>query len=125
MQQRVAADKEDPIQIFDTDLLTLVDGFLEDKFQVGIMGDFNIPLQGLSYLEQELKARGITDAIQTNYGYGDAPNTQVRGSKPINAIFMSETLEIIQGGYDKGRPDISDHRMIWADIAMDPFLGAD
>ena len=125
MQQRVAADKQDPIRTFNTDLLTLMDGFLEDKFQVVIMGDFNIPLQGSSYLEEELKAQGITDAIQTNYRYRDAPNTQVRGSKPINTIFMSKTLEIIQGGYNKGRPDISGHCMIWADIAMDAFLGAD
>ena len=36
MQQRVAADEEDPTKIFNADLLTLVDGFLEDNFQIVI-----------------------------------------------------------------------------------------
>ena len=125
MQQRVAADEEDPLKIFDGDLLALIDGFIADKFQIIVMGDFNIPLEGRSNLERELKARGIADAIGTTYGYTEAPNTQVRGSKPIDAIFASETLQIVQGGYDRGRPEISDHRMIWADITLDSLLGVD
>ena len=125
MQQRVAADEEDPLKIFDIDLLNLVDGFLEDNFQIVLMGDFNINLEGQSHLEKELKARGIEDVIRTTYGYAAAPNTHKRGSHPIDAIFASDTIQITQGGYDRGRPDISDHRMIWADITMDSLLGVD
>ena len=125
MQQRVAADEEDPIKIFDDDLLELIDGFLKDEFQMIIMGDFNAPITGESRLEQELEARGIGDIIQRTYGYATAPNTHLRGSKPIDAIFASETINITQGGYDKGHPEISDHRMIWADITLDSLLGVD
>ena len=125
MQQRVAADEEDPIRIFDMDILELVDGFLEDDFQIVLMGDFNMPLNGTSKLEKELKNRGIMDVIRSSYEYLEAPNTQQRGSQPIDAIFASETIQVVRGGYDKGRPEISDHRMIWADVTMDSLLGID
>ena len=125
MQQRAAADEEDPIKIFDTDLITLVDSFIEEGFQVVIMGDFNAPLQGRSLLERELYSRGIHDIIRTTYGYTEAPNTQKRGSQPIDAIYASETIQITQGGYDKGKSEISDHRLVWADITMDLLLGVD
>ena len=125
IQQRVAADEDDPIKIFDQDLLSMVDSFLEDKFQVVLMGDFNIPLDGRSSLEKELNERGIKDIIQSTYGYSEAPNTHVRGSRPIDAIFTSETIQMAQGGYEKGMPEISDHRLLWADLTMDSLLGVD
>ena len=125
MQQRVAADEEDPIRIFDEDLLELIDEFMKEKFQIVLMGDFNVALKGQSKLEKELKDRGIEDVIRSTYGYADAPNTHVRGSHPIDAIFTSDTIHIAQGGYDKGRPEISDHRMLWVDITMDSLLGVD
>ena len=73
------------------------------------MGDFNTPINGKSKIEKELRERGINDVIQGQYGYRQAPNTHARGSNPIDAIFMSETIPIIQGGYKRGFPEISDH----------------
>ena len=125
LQQRAASDEINPIKIFDMDMLEMIDGFIEDKFQVILMGDFNTAIDGTSTIVRELKDRGLRDAIQSQYGYADAPNTQIRGSKPIDAIFISETLNIIRGGYDRGRPEISDHRFLWADITIDSLLGAD
>ena len=125
MQQRAAADEEDPIKIFDTDLLTLIDEFIEENFQIVLMGDFNVALEGHSKIEKELQERGLEDAIRSTYGHMDAPNTHVRGSTPIDAIFISDTINITRGGYDRGRDEISDHRLLWVDITMDSLLGKD
>ena len=125
MQQRAAADEEDPIKIFDTDILEMLDTFIKDGFQIVLMGDFNTPLNGMSRLEKELAERGINDAIRTRYGYVEAPSTHQRGSNPIDAIYVSETIEVTKGGYDPGMPEISDHRLLWVDISMDSLLGID
>ena len=125
VQQRAASGENDPVKIFDQDILELVDGFLEEHFQVILMGDFNMPINGTSRLERELKERGIYDAIQRHYTYQKAPNTHARGSEPIDAIFVSDTIPLIRGGYEQGFTEISDHRMLWIDVHMDDILGGD
>ena len=125
IQQRAASNEENPIKIFDMDLLEVIDGFMEDNFQIIMMGDFNTEINGRSEIVKEFDKRGLRDAIQSRYGHADAPNTHVRGSKPIDAIFISDTINIIKGGYDRGRPEISDHRLIWVDITLDNLLGED
>ena len=124
-QQQAASDEPNPIKTFDKDILKLIDTFIEDNFQIIIMGDFNINLNGRSQIEQELRARGIEDVIQARYGRENAPNSHKRGSHVIDGIFASETLEMIKGGYDKGMDEISDHRLAWADFTLDTLLGID
>ena len=118
IQQRAAAGVEDPIKIFDEDIIEMIDTFIEDKFQIILMGDFNTPINGTGRLEKMLQIRGIKDVIQTRYGYSRAPNTHSRGSRPIDAIFTSETIEMVKGGYKEGYEEVSDHRMVWAEFSM-------
>ena len=125
MQQWVATETSYTLQTFDDDLLEMVDGFLDDLCQVIIMGDFNIPLNGTSSLQKELRERGIEDIITNRYMEREAPGTHRRGRHPIDGIFASESILMIQGGYEQGMSEISDHRMIWADITWDSALGKD
>ena len=124
-QQQAAAGELDPIKIFDEDLLEMLDTFIEDNFRIILMGDFNLPLKGKSKLEKDLNERGLFDVIQTQFGYDSAPNTYARGSQPIDAIFATETIEVIRAGYDRGFKEISDHRAVWADFSMGSLLGVD
>ena len=125
IQQRATAGVPDPITIFDKDLLKQVDEFMVEDFQIVIMGDFNTYLNGRGKLEKELNQRGIKDIIQQRYGREEAPNTHVRGTKPIDGILASESIHMLKGGYEEGMSEISDHRMVWADLALDTVLGED
>ena len=89
------------------------------------MGDFNVPLNGRGKLERELGDRGLREVILARYGKEQAPNTHVRGTKPIDGIFASESIHMLKGGYEEGMSDISDHRLVWADFAIDTVLGVD
>ena len=124
MQQRAATSEEDPRKLFDNDLIQMTDEFIEQGYQIIIMGDMNTQLEGRSQLEKELKDRGINDVIRDRYRE-DAPGTHKRGTTPIDGIFASETLIIARGGYDGGKEELSDHRMLWADFTMDSLLGID
>ena len=125
-QQQAWTDHTNPLEKFDKDLMVLIDDLRNQGFQIIIMGDINQTLvieeRGI---ERQLKDRGIIDHIRERYGKEVAPNTHYRGSRPIDAIFGSETLEMIRGGYDPGQPGISDHRSIWGEFTLDSILGED
>ena len=125
MQQRAASDESDPIKIFDNDLIEVIDTFIHDNFRIVVMGDFNTALNGSSRLERALNRRGIYDAIQQRYGQGQSPNSHKRGTHTIDGIFISETVQMIRGGYDGGQDEVSDHRLVWVDLEMDSILGTD
>jgi hypothetical protein len=57
--------------------------------------------------------------------HGDeGPTTYNRGSKPIDGIFMTQDLYIVQGGYMPFGMGIgSDHRCLWLDIRIRVFMG--
>ena len=125
MQQMAWADTE-PLDKFDKDLLKVIDSLRNEGHQIIIMGDLNQPLdENPRGLEQQLLERGIIDHVRQRYGKETAPNTHYRGSKPIDAILASDTLEMIRGGYDAGQSSLSDHRSIWAEFTMTSMLGED
>jgi hypothetical protein len=66
---------------------------------------------------------GMRDVI-TEF-HGDAgPGTYNRGSKPIDGIFMTQDLYIVQGRYMPFGMGIgSDHRCLWIDIRTIVLMG--
>ena len=125
-QHKTWAEEENPIHAFDKALLEEVDDFRAHGYQVIVMGDFNQPMgDTIEGLESEMARRGIIDHVRQRYGRERAPNTQIRGSKPIDAILASETLEMVRGGYSPGEPILSDHRSIWSEFTLDSMLGED
>ena len=126
-QQQVWTETQDPIASFDTDLLSLIDTFREGGHRIIVMGDFNIAFHHSrrNHIEKALEERDIINPITERYGRDDAPNTHTRGSLPIDAIFCSQSIDMIMGGFEVGMDEISDHRAIWMDITMDSILGVD
>ena len=125
-QQQAWLDNMNPLEKFDKDLMILIDEFQIQGYQMIIMGDINQTLKTEpTGLEKQLNERGIIDHVRERYGKEKAPNTHYRGSRPIDAIFGSESLEMIRGGYDPGQTEISDHRSIWGEFTLDSILGED
>ena len=88
------------------------------------MGNMNQRMGAtITGLEKKLKEIGIIDHTRERYGREGAPNTQRRGSVPIDAIFGLSMLELIRGGYEAGEPGISNHRCIWGEFTLDSMLG--
>ena len=109
-----------PRQAFWEDLLVEVRQWLADGDQLVLAGDWN---EDVNVVQRKyFSALGIREVLLEKYG--SAPNTFEFGSKPIDGIFMSSTLEIQQGGYlpfGDGIP--SDHRALWVDISYSTAFG--
>jgi hypothetical protein len=70
---------------------------------------------------------GMREVILERHGKSTAPNTHLQGSDPINGIFVTSSLEIVNGGYaafDQGvTGKRSDHRCLWIDIQLVDVFG--
>jgi hypothetical protein len=55
------------------------------------------------------------------------PRTHIRGQKPIDGIFVTDSIDIINGGYasfDQGvQAKRADHRCLWIDIRVIDVFG--
>jgi hypothetical protein len=67
-----------------------------------------------------------TREVITEFHGDEGPHTYNRGSKPIDGIFMTQGLYIVQGGYMHfGMGIVSDHRYLWLDIQTRVLMGKD
>ena len=57
----------------------------------------------------------------------NAPATYIEGSLPIDGIFATAAVNIVQGGYtsfaDGVQGQRTDHRCLWVDIALTEVFG--
>ena len=68
-----------------------------------------------------MRALGLREVLIEKYG--QLPNTHLRGSCPINGIFISDDVNILQGGYTSFEDSPSDHQWLWFDISTQELLG--
>ena len=123
LRKRYPHITKEPLEVFDTDLRSLVTTFMTQGHQIAVMGDFNQDLRlSSSPTKRMLESLGLKDGIIDKYG-GTAPRTHVYGHAPIDGIFVTPTLHITQGGYAPGDITVSDHRMLWVDITTASFMG--
>jgi hypothetical protein len=89
---------------------------------VVLLSDWNADVRG-EKTRKYMADLGMREVI-TEF-YGDAgPHTYNRGSKPIDGIFMTQDLYIVQGGYMPFGTGIgSDHRFLWLDIRTILLMG--
>jgi hypothetical protein len=65
-----------------------------------------------------------TREVITEFHGDEGPRSYNRGSKPIDGIFMTQDLYIVQGGYMPFVMGIvSDHRCMWLDIRRRVLMG--
>ena len=109
-----------PRKAFWEDLLRAVQLWLQGGDQLILAGDWN---EDVNVVQRKyFSALGIREVLLEKYG--PAPNTFEFGSKPIDGIFMSSTLDIQQGGYlPFGEGIQSDHRALWIDLSYTNAFG--
>ena len=113
--------KDNVITKFWSDLWKQIDGWLGKGEQLIIGGDWNTDVTKEKFLQQFSK-RNLIPTTSTRHGK-QLPETHNNGSKPIDEIFISSTLQITAAGYLEHGSAMSDHRPIWVDLTRDTVLG--
>ena len=109
------------IEVFWKDFWEDIDKWIEEGDQLVIAGDWNVDVTKQSFLE-EFKKRELQPAISTLHG-PDLPATHNKGSKAIDEIFVSTSLQVQGAGYLEHGLTLSDHRPIWIDITKASMVG--
>ena len=98
-----------------------IDNWIKKGDQLVIGGDWNETVTNKKFLQPFLD-RDLYPAIQQLHGT-DLPPTYNRGSKPIDEIFCSSTLQITKAGYTEFGNTKGDHRALWIDLTKSSALG--
>jgi hypothetical protein len=87
------------------------------------MGDFNENITSNSMVKFFAHFNMI-EAITCRHSAATAPNTYEHGTDPIDGIFVSANIEVLQAGYTPiSWGARSDHRCLWIDIASHSTFG--
>jgi hypothetical protein len=111
-----------PVDALWTDLSRLIRKWTESGESVVLLADWNADVRE-GKTRKYMADIGMREVI-TEF-HGDAgPRTYNRGSKPIDGVFMTQDLYIVQGGYMPfGMGIVSDHRCLWLDIRTRVLMG--
>jgi hypothetical protein len=90
--------QEDPRAAILLDLAEQIKVWTKEGDQVILMMDVNedVPKPTIQSFLSELRMREV---LHEKHGASVAPRTHLRGSTPIDGIFVTESLDIIAGGY--------------------------
>ena len=116
-------DDRDPLRAFAEDLRDELSDWNDDGDMLILGIDLNGDVR--DEMNKEFFHRlGMREVLMERHG-DDAPETYADGSKPIDGIFASYSLDITAGGY-LAFGDISetDHRGLWIDIPMHSIFGS-
>lgn len=120
-QRRVMLDRNDdrcPVKAFWEDLWIELGRWTEEGDIIIVGGDFNEDIYKPELI-QKFKNLGMVNGLHRMHPSLFPINTHKEGSRTIDGIFISESVEIFKCGYlnfDEGIP--SDHRPVWADIKI-------
>jgi hypothetical protein len=107
--------RRDANPVYWTNLSRLVRKWTEVGEIVVILADWNVDVRGEKNRKYMADLGMREDIAEFDGDYG--PRTYNRGSKPIDGIFMTQDLYIVQGGYMPfGMVIRSDHRCLFLDI---------
>ena len=110
------------ISTFWQDFWDQIDKWLEAGDQLIIGGDWNTQVTNPAFLEK-FSEHNLLPAMQSKHGKS-LPPTYNNGSKAINEIFISSTLQITNVGYAQFGSTMGDHRPVWLDVTKATALGA-
>jgi hypothetical protein len=116
----------DPRVVLLQDLSAAIQTWRDQGDHVVLMMDVNEDIRSAP-IHTFLDDLGMRKVILERHGKSTAPNTHLRGSDPIDGIFVTSSLEIVNGGYaafDQGvTTKRSDHRCLWIDIQLVDVFG--
>lgn len=105
-----------------SDLLHFISDCRQEGDQIILLMDCNTDVRNTQFKQQMLDA-GLTEAITTNGDPNITAATHNRGSKPIDGIFTSLTIQTKAAGYLPFGDFPTDHRAIWIDITSENAFG--
>jgi hypothetical protein len=106
-----------PVDAFWTDLSRLARKWTETCESLVLLADWNADGRG-EKTQKYMAGLGMRKVITEIHG-DEGPRTYNRGFKPIDRIFITQDLYIVQGGYMLFGMGIgSDHRCLWLDIQI-------
>jgi hypothetical protein len=114
-------NKRSVIAVFWEDLWTQIDQWRDKGNQIILAGDWNTDVRNKSFL-QPFRERNLVPTITNKHG-NQGPETYSGGSKPIDKIFCSSSLQVLSAGYLEHGKSTGDHRPIWVDISTSTTLG--
>jgi exonuclease III len=109
------------IEIFWKDFWEQIDEWRDKGDQLIIGGDWNTDVRDEKFLHQ-FRNRSLVASITNRHG-NRGPETYSGGSKPIDEIFCSTTLQVTSAGYLAHGQSTGDHRSIWVDLTKSSALG--
>ena len=115
-------DMRTPRQAVLEDLRLHIQSSQENGDQIILLMDCNEDIRNAT-IQSWLQELTLTDAVLTSHGGASAPNTYNRGSKPIDGIFCSSTIDIQACGYLPFSSFPSDHRAVWIDVTYTSAFG--
>ena len=107
-----------PREIFVQDLAAEATKWLATGDQLVIGGDINEDVRTCG-LSTRLHDIGMVEIVTQSHG-SEGPATYNRGVAPIDAIYVSPTLQGVRCGYDKF---VWDHRLVWIEIPLTIAFG--
>ena len=114
-------DDRTPRKAMMEDLLTQIRQWRTNGDQIIIMIDCNEDIRSPT-IKNSFQSVGLKEII-TNNRDENAPATFHRGSAPIDGIFATPTINMLQGGYLPFGEMPSDHRTLWLDISYENAFG--
>ena len=123
-QQRtlnMSNDDSCPRESVFTDIFVLVEDWKKKGIQIILMGDFNSDVSHRKFKEK-FDHVGLHEIFCERHG--SQPNTHIRGTNPIDGIFVTSSIHPSKCGYtefDWGMH--SDHRLLWMDINASHTFG--
>ena len=114
----------EPTKIWFSDLKELIQAKQEKGHSIILCGDFNDDMtDDNSKVSKFAKGLNMREVILGRHGKNNAPNTYEYGSKPIDGIFVSDGIDIEQGGYIDSLDCPGDHCALWVDIKKTELIG--
>jgi hypothetical protein len=108
----------DPIELLDDELSKFIEQCLSNGEQLVVGIDANENVRDGTFT-QRMREIGLVEICTHKHGM-EGPPTYARGTTPIDAIYVSQTLLGLACGY---LPITGDHRILWLDIDIDAALG--
>jgi hypothetical protein len=126
-------EERDPREMFLIDIVAKLNEWTDQGDQIVLMLDANQDLsdkrEGSAHSRLTCGGR-LEEIISTRHGYdkeGKRVATYLRGSAPIDGIFVSKSLNVpdLRCGFTEiwSGTGVFDHRVLWVDIPMETGLG--
>ena len=107
------------------DLESKIEEWKTEGLHIIVMMDCNEDVRSQTMQQFQINT-SLKEAILLQHG-NDAPNTVMKGTKPIDTILISPLMEVSSSGYcdfDEGVQGTRvDHRCIWIDVKFQSIFG--